>query len=172
MMVQEGSRRFDALELHRTSAKSPCTPCFSSKYVDRGGSVVSNHPEPMLKNSTHFFISVIREGSRMFDALELHRTSAKSPCTPCFSSKYVDRGGSVVSNQPEPMLKNSTHFAISAMMWFKKVRGGSTSSSNLHKPHHHRDSKVCRGLSHEFGVVRLYRTFSIYIFRGEARCAG
>ena len=61
----------------------------------------------------------------MFDALELHRTSAKSPCTPCFSSKYVDRGGSVVSNQPEPMLKNSTHFAISAMMWFEKVRGGS-----------------------------------------------
>ena len=46
-------------------------------------------------------------------------------CTPCFSSKYVDRGGSVVSNQPELMLKNSTHFAISAMMWFKKVRGGS-----------------------------------------------
>ena len=31
----------------------------------------------------------------------------------------------VASNQPEPMLKNSTHFAISAMMWFKKVRGGS-----------------------------------------------
>ena len=112
---------------------------------------MSNHPEPMLKNSTHFFISVIREGSRMFDALELHRTSAKSPCTPCFSSKYVDRGGSVVSNQPEPMLKNSTHFAIPAIMWFKKVRGGSTSSSNLHEPHHHRDSKVCRGLSHEFG---------------------
>ena len=26
------------------------------------------------------------------------------PCTPCFSSKYVDRGGSVESNQLEPML--------------------------------------------------------------------
>ena len=89
---------------------------------------MSNHPEPMLKNSTPFFYfcnDVVREGSRMFDALELHRTSAKSPCTPCFSSKYVDRGGSVVSNQPEPMLNNSTHFAISEKMWFKKVRGGS-----------------------------------------------
>ena len=76
---------------------------------------------------TLFYIcnDVFREGSRMFDALELHRTSAKSPCTPCFSSKYVDRGGSVESNQLEPMLKNSTHFAISAMMWFEKVRGGS-----------------------------------------------
>ena len=51
------------------------------------------------------------------------------------------------------------------------VRGGS-STSNLHEPHHHRDSKVCRGLSHEFGVVRLYRTFSIYIIAGETRCAG
>ena len=38
---------------------------------------------------------------------------------------YIDRGGSVESNQLEPMLNKSTHFAISAMMWFKKVRGGS-----------------------------------------------
>ena len=45
-------------------------------------------------------------------------------------------------------------------------------SSNLLEPHHCRDSKVCRVLSHEFGVVRLYRTFSNYIFTGETRCAG
>ena len=45
-------------------------------------------------------------------------------------------------------------------------------SSNLHEPQHHRDSKVCRGLSHEFGVVRLYRTFSMYIVTGETRSAG
>ena len=45
-------------------------------------------------------------------------------------------------------------------------------SSNLHEPHHHRDSKVCRGLSHEFGVVRLYRTFCMYIVIGETRSAG
>ena len=29
-------------------------------------------------------------------------------------------------------------------------------SSNLLEPQHHRDSKVWRDLSHEFGVVRLY----------------
>ena len=40
------------------------------------------------------------------------------------------------------------------------------------EPHHRRDSKVCRVLSHEFGVVRLCRTFSNLIFTGEARCAG
>ena len=45
-------------------------------------------------------------------------------------------------------------------------------SSNLLEPHLCRDDKVCRVLSHEFGVVRLYRTFSNYIFIREARCAG
>ena len=45
-------------------------------------------------------------------------------------------------------------------------------STNLLEPHHCRESKVCRVLSHEFGVVRLYRTFSNYIFTGETRCSG
>ena len=45
-------------------------------------------------------------------------------------------------------------------------------SSNLLEPHHYRDSKVCRVLSHELGVIRPYRTFSIYIVAGETRCAG
>ena len=40
------------------------------------------------------------------------------------------------------------------------VRGGS-STSNLLEPHHYKDSKVCRVLSHEFGVVRPYRTLSV-----------
>ena len=45
-------------------------------------------------------------------------------------------------------------------------------SSNLLELHHYRESKVCRVLLHEFGVVRLYRTFSNYSFRGEEICAG
>ena len=45
-------------------------------------------------------------------------------------------------------------------------------SSNLREPQHHRASKVWRGLSQEFGVVRLYRTFSSYVLAGETRCAG
>ena len=51
------------------------------------------------------------------------------------------------------------------------VRGGSSILNPL-EPHHHRDSKVWRVLSHEFGVVRLYLTFSIYIVAGETRSAG
>ena len=45
-------------------------------------------------------------------------------------------------------------------------------SSNLLEPQQHRASKVWSCLSQEFGVVRLYRTFSIYILAGETRCAG
>ena len=45
-------------------------------------------------------------------------------------------------------------------------------SSNLLEPPHYKDSKLCRVLSQEFGVVRLYRTFSIFIVTEIARCAG
>ena len=45
-------------------------------------------------------------------------------------------------------------------------------SANLLEPQQHRVSKVWRGLSQEFGVVRLYRPFSIYSVTGETRSAG
>ena len=50
----------------------------------------------------------------------------------------------------------------------KTVRYSSISNNNNNS----RDSKVWRVLSHEFRVVRLYRTFSNYIVTGETRCAG
>ena len=51
------------------------------------------------------------------------------------------------------------------------VRGGSSTSNLVEhsRTTHYRDSKVCRVLSHEFGVVRPYRTFSVYIVTGETR---
>ena len=45
-------------------------------------------------------------------------------------------------------------------------------SSNFLEPQQHRDRKVRRVLSHDFGVVRLYLTFSLYIVTGETGCAG
>ena len=45
-------------------------------------------------------------------------------------------------------------------------------SSNLLELHPDRDSKVYKFVLYEFGVVRLYRTFSIYIVIGETSCAG
>ena len=50
--------------------------------------------------------------------------------------------------------------------------GLGSSTSNLLEPHHYSDRKVFSVLSHEFGVVRPYRTFSIYIVTGETRRAG
>ena len=52
------------------------------------------------------------------------------------------------------------------------VQGAYGLVSNLLEPHHYSDSKVFRVLSHEFGVVRPYLTFSIYIATGETRSAG
>ena len=71
----------------------------------------------------------------------------------------------------EPSLSTSLQGKQGVQGAYALVRGGS-STSNLLEPHHYRDSKVFRVLSHEFGVVRLYRTFSIYIVAGETRCAG
>ena len=66
--------------------------------------------------------------------LEPPRTSAQHPVylvapvtmwIESFPCNDVDREGSVQSNHPELMGQNSTHLAISVMMWFEKVRGGS-----------------------------------------------
>ena len=71
------------------------------------------------------------------------------------------------------IVTDATRYAgcCAQMMWFEVVQAHRT-CSNLLEPHHYKDSKVCRVLSHEFGVVRLYRTFSIYIVAYETRCAG
>ena len=53
--------------------------------------------------------------------------------------------------------------------WFKYVH---RTSSNHLEPPHRRENKVCRVFSHVVRVVRLYGTFSNYIFTEERRCAG
>ena len=105
------------------------------------------------------------------------------------------RGGSSTSNLVEPSRTNITEiakcveFCHMSSGWFDQpnllclyIITGETRSAGFlctssgwfkHiEPHHYRDSKVCRVLSHEFGVVRLYRTFSVYIVTGETRSAG
>ena len=54
---------------------------------------------------------------------------------------------------------------------FKHIEPHRT-SSNLLELHTHRDSKVYRLISQEFGVVRLDRTFSDCIFTGDRRSEG
>ena len=74
-------------------------------------------------------------------------------------------------DRTEPSLTTSLQGTQGVQGAYALVRGGS-SKSNLLEPYHCRDSKVCRVLSHEFRVVRLYRTFSNYIFTGDPKCAG
>ena len=64
-----------------------------------------------------------------------------------------------------------TRCARCNMHRFGEVQAHQT-SSNLLDTHPHKDSKVYRLLSHEFRVVRLYRTSSNYISSGDTRCAG
>ena len=45
-------------------------------------------------------------------------------------------------------------------------------SSNLHEPHHHRASKVCRVLLHKSGVVQAQRTYTKHTSTELARCVG
>ena len=68
----------------------------------------------------------------------------------------------------EPSLSTSLQGKQGVQGAYALVLGGS-STSNLVEPSR---TKVCRVLSHEVGVVRLYRTFSIYIVAGETRSAG
>ena len=74
----------------------------------------------------------------------------------------------------EPSLTTSLQWKQGVQGVYALVRGGS-SASNLLEPSRTtslRATKVCGVLSHEFGVVRLYRTLSHYIFTAETRCAG
>ena len=121
-VVPEGSRRFDALEPRRTSARAPCTPYFHCKDVV---SVQSNQPELMWKNSTHLAISAMMWFEKV-----------RAPV------KMLLEKGSVQSNHPELMWKNSTNLAISVMMWFQKVRGGSMHPELVHEHPAHLVSPV------------------------------
>ena len=64
------------------------------------------------------------------------------------------------------MLARYIDFFYSSSGWFDCTEH--RTSSNPLELHSHRDSKVYRVLLHEFGVVRLDRTFSACIFTGTS----
>ena len=86
--------------------------------------------------------------SGWFKHIEPHRTYSNHNITELARCGEVCHMSSMCLNHPELVLKHPAHLV------------SQRTSSNLHEPQHHRNRKVCRGLSHEFGVVRLYRTFS------------
>ena len=52
------------------------------------------------------------------------------------------------------------------------TRGGGSSTANLHEPHHHRASKVCRVLRALVRVVQAQRTYTNHTITVLARCVG
>ena len=102
--------------------------------------------------------------SGWFKHIEPHRTFSNHIITEiarCVEFCHMSSGWFDCS---EPSLSTSLRGKQGVQGAYALVRGGS-STSNLH-------CKVCRVLSHEFGVVRPYRTFSVYIVTGETRSAG
>ena len=69
----------------------------------------------------------------------------------------------------EPFRTTYSQGCMVPMHLFRVVQPQRT-SSNVFEPLQCRESKVCRGLSRAFGVVRLYRTFSNQIFTRGSRC--
>ena len=113
--------------------------------------------------------------SGWFKHIEPHRIFSNHIITEiarCVEFCHMSSGGSTVPNLlylHRYRGNKVCRVLCTCSVWFKHIE---PRSSNLLEPHHYKDSKVCRVLSHEFGVVRLYRTFSIYIVTKIARCAG
>ena len=115
----------------------------------------------------------------LFGVVQAHRTSSnllephhyRDRCVRCVEFCHMSSGW---FDCTEPSLSTSLQRqqGMQGVVHLFGVVQAHRTSSNLLEPHHYRDSKVCRVLSHEVGVVRLYRTFSIYIVAGETRCAG
>ena len=104
-----------------------------------------------------------REPPRTFSN---HFSTEKVRCVEvfCMSSGWFDY------TEPSDLHRGNKVCRV-PIRYFRVVQPQRT-SSNLFEPLQCRESKVCRGLSHEFGVVRLYRTVSNCIFTGGTRCVG
>ena len=107
----------------------------------------------------------------LFGVVQAHRTSSNLPEPHHYRDSKVCR---VLSHEFVVVrpYRTVSVWCAGCLCTSSGVFQAHRTSSNLPEPHHYRDSKVCRVLSHEFGVVRPYRTFSVYIVTGETRSAG
>ena len=162
--------RFDVLEPPRTYVKdireSEVRRVFSHKFVVQAHRTSSN----LLKMNALRESEVCRVFSPTFRVFQAHRTSSN------LLRRNDIRESEVCTVLSQWFKHIELHRTSSKGIIVGRVRNfiepTHRTSSNLLEPQHHRDSKVWRGLSHEVGVVRLYRTFSIYLVTGETRSAG
>ena len=140
-----------------------------------------NHPELVHKHPAHLVSH--RNSSNLHEPQHHRNSKVCRGLSPAFRvvrlyqtfTMYVvtgeTRSAGCLCNSSGWFKHSEPHQTSSNHNLFGVVQAQRT-ASNLHEPHHHRDCKVCRGLSQEVGVVRLYRTFSMYIVTWETRSAG
>ena len=138
------------------------------------------HIEPPRTFSNHIITKIARcvefchMSSGCFKHIEPRRTFPNHIITEIAKCVEFCHMSSGWLDCTEPSLSTSLHGqqGMQGVVHLFGVVQAHRTSSNLLEPYHYKDSKVYRVLSHQFGVVRLYRTFSIYIVAGETRCAG
>ena len=131
--------------------------------------------EPSLPAALQGIEGAICTSWMRFKHIEPHRTF--SNCILTELARYIDffYTSSGWFDWPEPSLTTSLQGiegvqGAPCTSWrrFKHIEPYRTSRTASSQ----REQGVYRLLSHEFGVVRLYRTFSNYISSGDIRCAG
>ena len=173
------------------SAGCLCTSLWWFKHIEPYRTF-SNHIITEIARCVEFCHMSFRGGSTVPNLLYLHRYRCNKVCRvlcTCwgyiesprtFSNHIITKIARYVEfchmssgwfDCTEPSLSTSLQGKQGVKGAYALIRGGS-STSNLLEPHHCRNRKVYRVLSHEFGVVRPYRTFSVYIVKGETGSAG
>ena len=89
-------------------------------------------------------------------------------CEGCLST----RAGWFKHSEPPRTYTNHTITELARCVGCCCTSSGGSSTSNLHEPHHHCSSKVCRVLLHEFRVVQAPRTDTNHTITALARCVG
>ena len=155
---------FGVVQAHRTSSNLPEPHHYRDSKVCR---VLSHEFEVVRPYRT---VSVWCAGclctcSGWFKHIEPHRTFSNHiiiVIARCLEFCHMSSGW---FDCTEPSLSTSLQGKQGVQGAYALVRGGSSTSNlaNLPEPHHYRDSKVCRVLSHEFGVVQNSTHFAISV---------
>ena len=169
--------RFKHIEPHRTLSNYILTEIARYREFFYTSSGWFDWTEPSLPASLQGIEGAICTSWMRFKHIEPHRTF--SNCILTEIARYIDffYTSSGWFDWPEPSLTTSLQGiegvqGAPCTSWMRFKHSVQRTSSNLIKLQPHRDSKVSRLLLYEFGVVRLDRTFSDYIFTGDRRSEG
>ena len=105
--------------------------------------------------------------SGWFKHIEPHRTYSNHNITEIARCGEVCHMSSGWFDCTEPSLSTSLQGKQGVHGTYALVQGGSSTSN-----HFITEIARCGVFTHEFGVIRPYRNFSINIVKGETRCAG